>query len=291
MVRLNIKRGDQSQFLFDTTLSTEIASLQRDIVAIFNGRLKVARLCDEIETLAAHGPMHPPEILGLTEEQVDELKLVDPFADSVVPQDGWQPNKDPCGRRNGRQPKAAQQKCLLDAVEAAKKMVSRKLVDTNEPLVFRDVQRALAELQGAVTIVYPMQLPPHDVIRMEFTNTEDLSGTQASLEVMQPAKAQLWFAGRHLLCDRKLGDYLGTNEKCKIVLKLCRNEEGQPAREPVMSEEARKQLMLQEYRRQEELKKLEANDDDQYLNAGWADGGTLKRQMHGMENVRFRSGM
>lgn len=32
-------------------------------------------------------------------------------------------------------------------------------------------------------IVYPMGLPPHDVIRKEFENTEDLTGTQASLEV------------------------------------------------------------------------------------------------------------
>lgn len=45
------------------------------------------------------------------------------------------------------------------------------------------VQEALDILRGAVTIVYPMGLPPHDVIRQEFENIEDLSGTQASLEV------------------------------------------------------------------------------------------------------------
>lgn len=38
-------------------------------------------------------------------------------------------------------------------------------------------------LRGAVTIVYPMKLPPHDTIQLEFENNEDLSGTQASLEV------------------------------------------------------------------------------------------------------------
>jgi len=32
-------------------------------------------------------------------------------------------------------------------------------------------------------IVYPMGLPPHDMIHKEFENTEDLTGTQASLEV------------------------------------------------------------------------------------------------------------
>lgn len=47
----------------------------------------------------------------------------------------------------------------------------------------KTVQQALDILRGAVTIVYPMGLPPHDIIRLEFENNEDLSGTQASLEV------------------------------------------------------------------------------------------------------------
>lgn len=47
----------------------------------------------------------------------------------------------------------------------------------------KTVQEALDILRGAVMIVYPMGLPPHDVIRKEFENTEDLTGTQASLEV------------------------------------------------------------------------------------------------------------
>lgn len=38
-------------------------------------------------------------------------------------------------------------------------------------------------------IVYPMGLPPHDVIRRELENTEDLQGTQASLEVIYSLKS------------------------------------------------------------------------------------------------------
>ena len=40
------------------------------------------------------------------------------------------------------------------------------------------IQDALDKLRGAVTIVYPMGLPPHDPIRLEFEGQEDLSGTQ-----------------------------------------------------------------------------------------------------------------
>lgn len=59
----------------------------------------------------------------------------------------------------------------------------QKLVQQEKLVTQKTVQEALDILRGAVTIVYPMWLPPHDVIRQEFENTEDLSGTQASLEV------------------------------------------------------------------------------------------------------------
>ena len=40
------------------------------------------------------------------------------------------------------------------------------------------IRDALDKLRGAVMIVYPMQLPPYDPIRLEFEGNEDLSGTQ-----------------------------------------------------------------------------------------------------------------
>lgn len=43
------------------------------------------------------------------------------------------------------------------------------------------IRDALDKLRGAVTIVYPMQLPPYDPIRLEFEGKEDLSGTQVAL--------------------------------------------------------------------------------------------------------------
>lgn len=99
-----------------------------------------------------------------------------------------------------------------------------------------------------------MQLPPHDPIRMEFTNTEDLSGTQASLEVIEPAKAQLWFAGHQMLPEKTLKDFAGKNERTKIIVKLSKSGEGPPGRESTLSEETRKEMMLHAYRKQEEFK-------------------------------------
>lgn len=42
------------------------------------------------------------------------------------------------------------------------------------------VKEALDLLRGAVMIVYPMGLPPHDPIRMELEDKEDLAGTQVN---------------------------------------------------------------------------------------------------------------
>jgi hypothetical protein len=45
MVLLHIKRGEASQFLYETQLNISVEKLIGDIVTIFNGRLKVNRVC------------------------------------------------------------------------------------------------------------------------------------------------------------------------------------------------------------------------------------------------------
>lgn len=73
-------------------------------------------------------------------------------------------------------------------------------------------------------------------------------------------------------------------------MKLSKRGQGPPGREAVMSEEQRKQFMLYAYRRQEELKKLEQDEDDNYLNSVWADSKNLKRAFHGIGNIQWRPG-
>ena len=45
MVKLHIKKGDESQFLFETTVDIPIEQLLQQLVRLYNGRLKVDRLC------------------------------------------------------------------------------------------------------------------------------------------------------------------------------------------------------------------------------------------------------
>ncbi|XP_012215160.1 cilia- and flagella-associated protein 298 isoform X2 [Linepithema humile] len=288
MVRLHVKKGDESQFLYDTHVEANVEDVIHDITVIYNGRLKISRICYEMEELAKHGTMLPPDIMGLTDEQVQELKLKDEWGDKCVPMGGWTFNKDQIGRRNGKQPNEKMQEVLKKTIEDVRAMTSKKLVQQEKLITQKTVQEALDLLRGAVMIVYPMGLPPHDVIRKEFENTEDLSGTQASLEVIDIQLAQLWFSGKELLPGKKMKDFLGSNEKTKVIVKLQKRGSGKPAREPLMSEDERKQLMLDAYRRQEQLKKLEQDDDDEYLNSPWADSSSLKRHFQGLNNISWR---
>ena len=56
----------------------------------------------EIELLGEHGTALPPNMLGLTEEQIEELHLRDEWEDVCVPSGGTVVNPDPVGRRNGK---------------------------------------------------------------------------------------------------------------------------------------------------------------------------------------------
>lgn len=59
-------------------------------------------------------------------------------------------------------------------------LLLQKQVQANVCVTLEMVKEALDMLRGAVMIVYPMGLPPHDPIRMEFEGREDLAGTQVN---------------------------------------------------------------------------------------------------------------
>lgn len=45
MVRLHVKKGEESQFLYDTHVEARVEDIIYDITIIYNGRLKVSRIC------------------------------------------------------------------------------------------------------------------------------------------------------------------------------------------------------------------------------------------------------
>uniref|UniRef100_UPI00358F1FDD cilia- and flagella-associated protein 298 isoform X2 n=1 Tax=Myxine glutinosa TaxID=7769 RepID=UPI00358F1FDD len=287
MVLLHVKRGDESQFLLEVGVNTPIAEIIQKVSQIYNARLKVQRLCCELSEMAEHGVMLPPEMQGLTEEQVQELGLRDEYGERCVPSGGAHYRKDEIGRRNGQAPSKKMQEVIKTTVDEATALVSKKQVLANVCVTEDVAQEAIHMLRGAVTIVYPMGLPPYEPVRAELENHEDLGGLQAGVEVIPEKEARLWWAGKELEAGKTLKDYVGPNEKTKAIVKLQKRGQGPPAREPVVSEEEKKQMMLHAHRRQQELQRLEEDDSNSYLGAAWADMYSLKRQFQGVKDIKW----
>ncbi|CAL8070481.1 unnamed protein product [Calicophoron daubneyi] len=287
MVRVVIKRNDVAYFLLELPAKTTINDLLDVACEIFNGYLKIHRICAEIDDLAKHGVSLPPTMQGLTDEQVVDLKLKDDWGEKCVPSGGYIECKDDIGRRNGKAPTEKMVDVLKRTVDEVKQLISRDLVKRDKCMDKATVKEALMMLSGAVTIVYPMGLPPYDPIKMELDNEEDLTGTHASQEVIPVDEATIWFSGKEMQRGKLLSDYIGPNEKTKIVAKLSKRGAGAPAREPVVNEEQQKSMMAYYYKKQEEWKKLDANDEDSYLDSAWAEPGQLKRQFHGLGDIKW----
>ena len=60
---------------------------------------------------------------------------------------------------------------------------------------------------------------------------------------MEEDTAQLWWAGKQLDRAKLLRDFVGRNEKTKIVAKLQKKGQGAPGREPVFSAQEQKAMM------------------------------------------------
>jgi hypothetical protein len=290
MVRLKIKKDTDNLFIIDTTLDKDVDSMIEYISKVQNGRLKIERLVYEVKELADHGISLPPNMQGLTDEQLTELKLVNEWEKTCIPSGGSTFNIDDIGRRCGTAPSEENMKKVLnDTAEEAKQKVHRKHFEENRPVTLEDVKDALAVLKGAVTIVYPMGLPPHDPIQMELDDNEDLSGTQMAKDVVDPANTTLWYCGKEMQPTNKpLSAFLGKNEKTTVVVKVSKKGLGCPAREAPISEQEQKLMMAHAYRKQEEMKKLHENEDTDWMASGWADTKSLKSQLQGTGNIKFR---
>eukprot|EP00045_Choanoeca_perplexa_P008822 m.82895 g.82895 ORF g.82895 m.82895 type:complete len:288 (-) comp14637_c0_seq2:1365-2228(-) len=287
MVVLNVKKGEDAQFLFETTTTIAIDDLLVQLAEIYNERLRIDRLCMAMEQLAMHGISKTPQMIGLTDEQVAELKYKDETA-TYYPSGGSNHNRDDIGVRTGQAPNAQMQEVLRKTVGEAKAAIHKDLVKQNVKLNIGTIRDVFDKLKGACMIVYPMGLPKYDDVQIILDNDEDLAGKQAAKQVIETPLFQLWWAGKELQRGKVLSAYIGKNEKTKIVCKIQRRGGGAPVREAVYDEQTQKEMMAYAYKKQEEWKKLETAEEDDYMNAEWASSGQLKAQLHGTSGIRWR---
>lgn len=293
MVMLNIKRGEKPLCLFETTCPSGVAEVTAQVVEFNNMRLRVIRCVRGCEELANYGPCKPPGKEGIDTYTNEDGSLKDGVSEADKTDLALKyPNyiMDPSGRRTGDAPsKEIAEVIRKQCAEASEVTNSEKQVDARVSVTTAMMQSQLDLLRGAVTIAFPMGLPLDDPVQCALDGIEDLSGSQDSKEVLDEGDGQLWWAGKQMLKDGQLlSDYIGKNEKTKLVVKLTKAGGGQPTREPAVDEETQKRMMAHYHKKQEQMKKLEENDEDDYANSSWANPKGLKNSLQGMGTVRMR---
>ena len=133
------------------------------------------------------------------------------------------------------------------ALTAEKSTVALKRATTSAAL-----EEGINNIRGAVMIVYPMGLPDYDHVRQILEEREILEGAEG-LDVLEVERSSLWAFSKEMQTDKLLSDYVGKNEKTKVVVKLQKKGAGAPGREPVVSEDEQK-AMIAFYHKKEQVR-------------------------------------
>eukprot|EP00771_Trimastix_marina_P001453 gnl/Trimastix_PCT/2525.p2 GENE.gnl/Trimastix_PCT/2525~~gnl/Trimastix_PCT/2525.p2 ORF type:complete len:284 (+),score=78.97 gnl/Trimastix_PCT/2525:81-932(+) len=283
MVRIHLKKGEH-EFLYETTLSTEMSEIITHLVDTLSMLLRIRRLISYTEDLLQHGPLREPNQQGLDEylpeEQVQTVK------DSCVPGQHIY-RADPTGRRCGKAPDEPASQVLQRTLDETKELIQKERLAT-QPLELTTLHEAMDNIRGAVMIAYPMGLPEFDPSQEIFEGKEDEAACQHAKDILDPGTAKLWFSNRVLERGKTLGQHVRTTERSKIICKLAKPDAGPPVRESAVSEQEQREMMAYWYRKQEEAKKLAEDDDDAYTNSPWANPNQLRAGVTGLGNIRWR---
>jgi len=183
---------------------------------------------------------------------------------------------------NGERSNPPDNKEVLErAISDAEAAVSKNQITNKVFMTPEMIGEELARLSAAVTIVYPEGLPSSDPLK------KLIEGEPVQYEY-DPQTAQFWCIRKSYSRGKSISDYLGKNEKQTIVAKLTGPESGPPPREMSQSQEEQVKMLSRLHQKAEELKRIEKDDDDSYLDSEWANPKGLKKTFQGLEDVDWK---
>eukprot|EP00294_Goniomonas_avonlea_P003530 CAMPEP_0114539464 /NCGR_PEP_ID=MMETSP0114-20121206/250_1 /TAXON_ID=31324 /ORGANISM="Goniomonas sp, Strain m" /LENGTH=279 /DNA_ID=CAMNT_0001723565 /DNA_START=73 /DNA_END=912 /DNA_ORIENTATION=- len=274
---MHVKKTEDLQFLYETSVNNSVDDVFTDVLFVWNSIITLRRLIDSVEALAAHGPAKHPQNQGLDEY------------DESPPPRGQYYKSDPTGRRTGEAPEPRLAEVLFRQCAEARKLTNcKEQVERKEFMTRARITEAMDHMRGAITIAYPEGLPEWDDARTGLDGEFEADSRIA--EMLEPSEATMWFAGKQFMKGQKLSDTVGKNEKTKIVVKLQKSGAGAPVREPVVDEKTQKEMMAFYFKKQEEMKKLEEEADDAYLDSAWANPKAMKAALQGTGDIGWKAG-
>lgn len=280
MVLIHITKGIE-EFIYETKCTASVDDVTREISELHNLRLRIKRLAGGMRELAKYGPARPESERGLTAEQI---------AQGGAEEGKRSDTDDPLGMRVGQPPAKQLQDTLNQCATEAEESISNSLAKLRRPLSLAAIREKLQNCKGAVMMAYPQGLPDWDSVKHALEDTEDLSGSEDSKHVLDPASSVLWFAGKQLDRDHPLSKYVGSNEKVTIKARVESKGGQAPQREAAVDEETQRKMMAYWHKKEQEQQKLQEEDEDSYLNSAWANPKGFKQSVLGMGEIKFKPG-
>ena len=283
MVVFHIKNGEEDGFLYEVSCETSVDVAIREIVQIWNLRIRLGQLSGGLTELAMYGPMKKPDKVGL--DTVEEK-----YNGAVIDKnEHYQP--DPTGNRTGNGVGPQLSETFERVIVDTRTVLDPNLVKRRQAVSLANLQERLDNIRGATMMAFPMGLPEWDTIRLTIESEQGLDGTAASTQLLDEATAELWVASRMFDRNTKISDRLGRNDKTKVIGKLQKPGAGAPGREAVVNEEEKKAMMAHYFKKQEEEKRMAESSEDDYLHSSWADPKAMQRSMRGMGDIKGLPGL
>ena len=294
MVLLHFKIAEKNQFIYSVPATTPITDIIKGAVEINNLRCKIDTLCMVTEELIKHGPLKPEEYRGLKEtENLDEniepqyRAKKTPFPEKV----GTKYNEDKTNQRTGWILEDDINKKIMEAVKEAKEYLDPKRAESRKITTSDELNKLIQLMYGGVMIGYPAYhgLGEWEPCRVIFEDKSDiLKKDEPNQDYVQFDTTCLWYAGKELERGKLLSDYIGKNEKTKVVVKFTKKGSGAPVREPLIDKETHSKMLQYYYKKQEEEKKLQNENEDSYLDSQWADPKQMEKQLYMNGDIKWK---
>lgn len=296
MVLLHYKKSENDQFIAETKTTVNISEAKQLIIRVNNLRLKLDQLFQAVEGLMSHGPLKPEALRGLnTPETIlpaiemlpkEQKKWVEVAvtADREIKEDK---NAQRCGVAPTQE---IADKCM-NSIAEYRRLLSPELAKRRKVLKPEQLEEAIEMLRAAVMIVYPAYhtLPPWEPCVRILEEKIEYEKEWVPLGYKVPDTTSMWWAKKELIETKTLAEYVGKNEKSKVIVKLAGKGKGAPMAEAPIDAETQKKMMAFYHKKQEEMKRLENQTGDEYMYSSWANSNSLKNELHrGSNGIRFK---
>lgn len=244
-MKIKVKYANDIVFLVEASSDTPLSELILQLTRTCNGIIRIRNICSELEKL------------------VNSIKVEAQCGTSgtaVASGDNLGPPNDA--------------RALLKVIAEAQARVSNYQQESGKCISESVITSTVDMLKGTVSVVDPFRMPELGRI-VESQFSEHFEGE------LPETSAHLWWAGKELTRDKKLRDFVGSNEKTTIFATLGPT---MPPTTNTQKDSAQTDFLLSQFRRHQEVQFLEASVES----GPEADRRSLQKAFHGLGQVKWK---